>query len=96
MLRIWKQIKGVIERQQKIGEWIPVTERLPEEKEKEGINGVYKPYLVTLDDGTECIGAYMHHEKGWITRKFYGEKEFTTDNTVVSWMELPEAYTKTV
>lgn len=81
-----------INEQPKVLEWIPCSERLPKKQKKEGINGIYKLCLVTLDDETVCIGSYMHDEKGWLTRKFYGEKEFSTDNTVVSWMQMPEPY----
>lgn len=81
-----------INEQPKCLEWIPCSERLPEEAEKEGINGIYKLYLVILDDATEGIGAYMHYEKAWLTKKLYGQKHFSTDNTVIAWMELPEPY----
>lgn len=75
-----------------VSEWTPCSEQLPKEIEKEGINGIRKLYFVTFDDGTNGIGSYMHNEKGWLTRKFYREKEFSTDDTVVAWMKLPAPY----
>ena len=81
-----------INEQPKVLEWTPCSEQLPKETEKEIINGIYNLYLVTLEDGTDGIGAYLHYEKAWLTRKLYRQKDFSTDNTVVAWMPLPEPY----
>ena len=81
-----------INEQSKVLEWTPCSEQLPKETEKEGIDGIYKLYLVTFEDGTDGIGAYLHYEKAWLTRKLYRQKDFSTDNTVVAWMPLPEPY----
>ena len=69
-------------------EWIPVTERLPEEND-------YKSCIECLDgavwyfteNGTIGLGYYYKSTKEWSTTD-----DLKTDGKVVAWMPLPEAY----
>ena len=71
--------------------WIPVTERLPEDEEKE--------YLVTVldreDDICEVYKGFYQDRKWW-TQYCHGclelDKEPCGDNIVTAWMPLPEPY----
>lgn len=69
-------------------QWIPVTERLPEEND-------YKSCIECLDgavwyfseNGTMGIGYYYESTKEWSTTD-----DLKTDGKVVAWMPLPEPY----
>lgn len=68
--------------------WIPVTERLPEEND-------YKSCIECLDgavwyfteNGTMGIGYYYKSTKEWSTTN-----DLKTNGKVVAWMPLPESY----
>ena len=88
-----RQIASIIENQPKIGEWIPVSERLPEmHREDMEAEGEYymisNPVIVT--DGQQIyIAEYeedMDYRYGW--HSFDGEDY---DN-IIAWMPLPEPY----
>ena len=72
------RIKKAVEDLPSTVDWIPVTERLPDEM------GMY---LVTLDYGVgaRCVASlYFHNDKiGW-------ERSF--DKEVKAWMPLPKPY----
>lgn len=76
-----KSILQIIEDQPKVGEWIPVEERLPK---KDGI------YLTTLDgeitgENKPFTGMAEFEEGKWID----DEKDF---QCILAWMPLPEPY----
>lgn len=80
MVRIWEQPQ--------VGGWIPVLERLPEERQ----DRYYPISLVTLDNGDVCLGVYRYDDKEWWTRMSEGETVYTTDHKVIAWQPLPEPY----
>lgn len=71
-----------------VGDWIPVSERLPEERQ----DRYYPISLVTLDNGDVCLGVYRYDDKEWWTRMSEGETVYTTDHKVIAWQPLPEPY----
>ena len=78
----------IIKEQPQVGEWVPVSERLPEHTDEEP----YQMSLVTLDNGDVCLGVYRCDENAWYTRMSEGEIYYTTHHTVTAWMPLPEPY----
>ena len=71
-----------------VGDWIPVSERLPEERQ----DRYYPISLVTLDNEDVCLGVYRYDDKEWWTRMSEGETVYTTDHKVTAWQPLPEPY----
>lgn len=80
-----------IENQPKIGEWIPVDERLPVGKEyefydeEEGIT-LYKHVLVSIKNDNVPVCVAFFQEGTW----FDAITMFPLD--VIAWMHLPEIY----
>lgn len=72
-----KDVIEVIEEQPKVGEWIPVEERLP---------NVYKTVLITTYN-QEVRTAFLDGEHYW----FSGLFTYTFDD-VLAWKPLPEPY----
>lgn len=60
------------------GEWIPISERLPEQANQS--------YLVTVDYGNDLVCSCQ--------RFFFGEDIGWNDDCVIAWQELPEPYRK--
>lgn len=56
--------------------WIPAKKELPQ------INNYTSPYLVTLSDGRVVIANYTESDNS----------HWWSVDSVVAWMELPEAY----
>ena len=77
----------IIDEQQKVGEWIPVKDRLPD---KEG--DCYGINIVTLESGEVCIGVYRNDDKLWYTRLFEGETLYNNKRNVIAWGPLPEPF----
>ena len=79
-----EDFKKWIDSQPKVGEWIPVSEELPEE---------YKYVLVTVNekqkilDSVVMIGCYTY-EQGWILNGYID----LVNLNVTAWMPLPEPY----
>ncbi len=73
------------ELKQKVGRWIPVSERLPEAGEYVG--DVDKYYLVQNEYGDMMVARYTHSEY-W--EQMYQLKPIA-DN-IVAWCELPQPY----
>lgn len=85
------RVLSVVKRQQKVGEWIPVEEGLPEHNRA---NPYYEINLVTIEDGDVCLGVYRNDDKEWWTRMSEGESEFSNRHKVVAWKPRPEPYRK--
>lgn len=68
--------------------WIPVEERLPEDIDKE----YYSMNIVTLENGSVCLGVYRNYEGEWWTRMTEEEVNYTNTRKVIAWMPLPEPY----
>lgn len=74
----------------KVGEWIPCSERLPEEDET---SEYYDAVIVTLDDGRVACGCYRNRDKEWWVDAEDGEKySINATGHVVAWVPLPESY----
>ena len=77
-----QQIKSVIERQDKTWKWIPADEEVPDSERND---------LITREDtGKVVTGYYLYTSDTWFSNGTCKEIP------VAAWMELPEAYTKTV
>lgn len=68
--------------------WIPAEERLPEDVDEE----YYAMNIVTLENGSVCLGVYRNNDGEWWTRMNEGGKYYTNSNKVIAWMPLPEPY----
>lgn len=73
-----KQMEWLINDQQKISEWIPCSERMPEIEEY---------ILMSLKNLDVAIGFRSNTEDYW----YYGGQYLSYDS-VVAWMPLPEPY----
>lgn len=73
-------ILRIIGRQPKVGEWIPCSERLPEDE---------KTKLVTLSDG-KVEGAFWNERNWWCMGDSINLETRTED--VIAWMPLPAPY----
>lgn len=81
--KIIKAITRIIEEQPKVGEWIPVSERLPERQDSK--NTFLRMYLVCSERGVVHMG--FRDEEG-IWRTIHGNRIYNE----VAWMPLPEPY----
>ncbi|MGN0405316.1 MAG: DUF551 domain-containing protein [Bariatricus sp.] len=79
----------IVEKQPKVGEWIPVSERLPEDR---------KEKIVYLSSNRITIACYNEHvlphtgfQIGWGYILKNGYIDFEKEN-VIAWMPLPELY----
>ena len=61
--------------------WIPVSERLPEEKQEK--------YLCTFDDGSIGMDWYEHCKSKW---RWHSKTYRGYGTNVVAWMPLPKPY----
>ncbi len=75
-----------IEKQSKIGEWIPCSERLPEEKINPVTSDFYE-YQVTFR--SEDVTDVRHYKFG---RGHWWNGPGTVDKYVIAWQPLPEPY----
>ena len=92
---------GIVEGMDKIGEWIPVTERLPEERDSlfaklKGTSkwsvGMFEKMsdtvmtTVELEDGAKKVMSTCTFDGKWILEDKAIKKK------VIAWMPLPEPY----
>ena len=74
---VLSDVQKMIEEQEKVGEWIPCSERLPEETDY---------YLVTVKGATKSTELYFSCQTGlW-------SDELENTYHVIAWQELPQAY----
>lgn len=71
---------SIIEKQPKVGEWIPVEERLPKH---------YGQYLITAIN--DCEGIYMAVSNYDSQYKSFSSDGVEDDNAI-AWMDLPKPY----
>ena len=92
----YKRVKAFVDRQPKVGEWIPVSERLPEVYEDSNSSDVVLVcgYDKKCDYSWQAMGFYVHTEA--IKRWFFAECKDTGEPIdwidIVAWMPLPEPY----
>ena len=77
------RLNELIEKQPKVGEWIPVSERLP--KRQDSNNTFLRMYLVCSKRGVVHMG--FRDEDG-IWRTIHGNRIYNE----TAWMSLPEPY----
>lgn len=65
-----------IERQPKVGEWVPCSDRLPD---------IMRPVLVCDEQGNVCVRAITCEIKG---KKYWSQDKYD----VIAWRPLPPAY----
>ena len=80
------EIIDIINSQPKVGEWIPVSERLPEEY-KYVLVTVNEKHNKTIPDSVVMIGCYTY-EQGWILNGYID----LVNLNVTAWLPLPEPY----
>lgn len=81
-------IKALEELKRKTGQWIPCSERLPENNRQVLVYARSVHYaLAKYDEMREEDGTY---KKQWVT--FDAWKPFYTIKEVIAWMPLPEPY----
>lgn len=76
-------LEYLIEKQSKVGEWIPCSERLPQRQDRK--NTFLKMYLVQSKRGVIHMG--FRDEEG-IWRTIHGNRVYNE----VAWQPLPEPY----
>lgn len=81
----YKKAKELIERQPKVGEWIPVSERLPD---KDDVLNVLVTYYDSL---TQCTSTDI---EGWFRGSWMKTLDFNEHR--IAWQPLPEPYRKDV
>ena len=89
MLR-YEDVMSIINKQPKVGEWIPVSERLPNEEEFKKDDGRFM-----LDDGNRRYQGFFDIRDGCF--KFLANisglfPELVEDKDVIAWQPLPERY----
>ena len=76
------EIIDLIKQQPKVGEWIPVSERLPED-------GYGQTFLLTVKDGKETIVTFAKYQPKYRRFNLTGARSYWKP---VAWMPLPEPY----
>lgn len=91
-----------IENEPKASEWIPCSERLPEERDSifkkfKGTNKWNDAMFETISDKVNVTiefenGKRMTDTSNTIEGKWRCEKEYSLNTKVIAWMPLPESY----
>ncbi len=74
----YEALKEYILNQPKVGEWIPVEDRLPE---------ICENVLIYTKSGHYHIGVYFEERKRWWLGVYWEDLDF-----ILAWMPLPESY----
>ena len=74
-------LKSVPPAPSRTGEWIPVTERLPESKEED----LEYPTVIIDLDGQVALGCYYESTREWRMGEYFNQKCFP-----IAWMPLPD------
>ncbi len=77
-------IVTLILKQQKFGEWIPCSERLPESE--------HEWYLTTHEDGSLIPHRYTKQHGFILNWEIFDLKKRERQGDVVAWLPLPEPY----
>ena len=77
-----REVIKIIKEQPKVGEWIPVSERLPED-------GYGQTFLLTVKDGKETIVTFAKYQPKYRRFNLTGARSYWKP---VAWMPLPEPY----
>lgn len=94
------EIIDIINRQPKVGEWIPVSERLPEENDTifAKFKGTDKWSDIMFEKRSDDVNVTLEFDDGSrMTKTLYtidGEwkRETIVKHKVIAWMPLPEPY----
>lgn len=73
-----EEVADLIYEQPKVGEWIPVEDRLPE---------IFENVLIYTKSGHYHIGAYFEERKRWWLGVYWEDLDF-----ILAWMPLPKPY----
>ncbi len=71
-------------------QWVPTSERLPENKSG---SEYYDSVIVTLDNGRVTEGCYVdRYEEWWVDAEDGEHYSINATGNVIAWMPLPEPY----
>lgn len=88
------KVINFIEEQPKVNEWIPCSERLPEDNE---MSEYYDSVIVTLDNGRVANGCYRNYDKEWWVDAEDGKhNSINATGHIIAWQPLPEPYREKV
>lgn len=81
----WDDCIEIIKRQPKVGEWIPCSERLPEDFSLCLVTRIISSNKLRIKHASVCIA--VRYKGRWLKRG-----KVLNDKYIIAWMPLPEAY----